>query len=475
VVGGLLGAVFAVWAFRGLIAAALSALPLEMGTLLRIKPEPDLRVFGFAVAVSVLAGVGSGLTPALTAARPALRTTIEQASPGSGRRTRSRLQGTLVGAQVAFSMVLVVTTALLLRGLYQAQTVDPDFDHEELVVAVTDMQSFGYESERATLLQRQAIDGIRGLPGVENVAQARITPLEPAAWYVPYRVPEEAEFRGVQTNNVSANYFAVTGITIVRGREFTEAEVAAEQPSAVILTESTARSFWPDQEPIGRTLIALLPDIRETSVEVVGIARDVEVVSIAETDTAYLYLPAMPSSQPAMQLVVRTALPAESLGDGIKAVFERLDSQLPVTVRPLAQNFEYWTRLSGLAASLSFGLGALALVLASVGVFGVMSTVLARRMREIGIRLALGAGKADVLRLVLRKSMRPVALGAVVGALACFGVARLLAGLLFGVGALDPYALAGAAAAVFGAAFLASAIPARRAANVDPMTTLRYE
>ncbi len=475
VIGGLLGAVLAVWAFQGLLAAALAGLPLEMGTLLRIEAEPDLRVFGFAVALSVLAGVGFGLTPAFTATRQALRMTIEQNSPGSGQRTSSRLQGALVGAQVALSMVLVVATALLLRGLYEARTVDPDFDYEALVVVVTDMQSFGYDGERAMLVQRQAIDGIRALPGVEDVAQALITPLEPQVWNFPYRLPEEAEFKMLQTNSVSANYFAVTGISIVRGRAFTEAEVAAERPSAVILTESTARSIWPDQEPIGRTLIAFSGGIGETSLEVVGITRDVEVVAIGETDTAYLYSPATPSSQPHMQLVVRTALPVESLRAGINAVFARLDSQLPVTVRPLAQNFEHWTRLSGLAASLSLGLGALALVLASVGVFGVMSTVLVRRMREIGIRLALGADKSDVLRLVLRKSLRPVAVGAIVGALACFGVARLLSRLLFGVGALDPYALAGAAAAVSGAAFLASAIPARRALSVDPMTTLRYE
>jgi ABC-type antimicrobial peptide transport system permease subunit len=272
---------------------------------------------------------------------------------------------------------------------------------------------------------------------------------------------------------VSANYFDVTGIEIVRGRAFTDAEVAAEQPAAVILTESTARSFWPGMDPLGQTLI--FAGFTERSLEVVGIARDVEVTTIGETDTSYLYLPATPSAQNAMQLVIRTALPAESLREPIAAVFERLDPLLPVRVQPLAANFEIWARLSGLAASLAFGLGTLALVLASVGVFGVMSTVVAGRVREIGVRVAVGAGGRDVLALVLKKSMLPVAIGAAVGALACFGATRLLSSLLFGVGALDPYALVGAAAAVLGAAFLASAIPARRAMSVDPMAALRYE
>lgn len=475
VAGGLLGALFAVWAFQSLLAAALAALPQEMGAFFRVEPHLDPQIFGFAAAISILAGVGFGLAPALTATRPALRTSIEQDSPGTGRRTRSRLQGTLVGAQVAFTMVLVVTTALLLRGLYEAQTVDPEFDHEKLVVVSADMRSFGYEGHQGAELQRQAMEAVRALPGVEDVAQALLTPLEPRARRYDYRLPndDETESRRLTTNNVSSNYFSVTGIPIVRGRAFTEAEVQAEAPSAVILTESTARSLWPGQEPVGKTLI--IEGFETTRLDVVGIARDVEVTAIGETETSYAYLPATPFTQREMQLVIRTPLPADSLRQGIGAVFERLDSRLPVTVRPLDENFEFWARLSGLAASLSFALGVLALALACVGVFGVMSMVVGRRLREIGIRLALGADKADVLGLMLRKSMRPVAIGAFLGVLACFGAARLLSSLLFGVGALDPYALAGAAGAVLGGAFLASAIPARRAMKVDPMTTLRHE
>lgn len=473
--GGLIGALLAVWTFEGLLATGLAALPAGVGTLLRVEPEPDLIVFGFAAAISLLAGVGFGLAPALRATRPTLRTTLQQDAAGAGGRRRGHLQGALVGVQVAFSMVLVVTTALLLRGLYEAQSVDPGFDHEVLVVATTDMQSFGYDGARAWQLQRQAVDAIDALPGVEGVAQALNTPLEMRASRYTYRRPDEAlsESRTVQTNNVSANYFDVTGIPIVRGRAFTEPEVAAEQPSTVILTESTALSFWPDTDPLGQTLI--FAGFAERSLEVIGIARDAEVVAIGQTDTSYLYLPAAPSSQNEMQLVIRTALAADSLREPITALFARFDSQLPVRVQPLAANFEIWARLSGLAASLAFALGTLALVLAAVGVFGVMSTVVASRVREIGVRVAVGAGSRDVLALVFRKSMLPVAIGATVGGLACFGAARLLSGLLFGIGALDPYALAGAAAAVLGAAFLASAIPARRAMSVDPMAALRYE
>jgi predicted permease len=471
--GGMLGAILAVWSFKWLVVSGLAALPSDIGTSLRIEPEADLRVLAFAVVVSTLAGVGFGLMPALTATRPALRMTIDQGLAGGASRSRGRLQGALVGTQVAFSMVLVVATALLIRGFFEARNVDPAFDHEVLTVAASDLRGFGFDAARAAGFFGSAIAAVRGMPGVEDVAQALYTPLAAGSRTIMFRRPEVTDGDGVQTNIVSANYFAVTGIPIVRGRPFTEAEVAADPLAAVILTESTARSFWPDEDPIGKTLVH--EGFVEATVEVVGIARDIEVATIGETATRYIYTPATPSTQPQLQLVVRSILPAEVLRDGITAVFNRLDPNLPVQVGPLSDNFAFWARISALASSLAAGLGLLALILASVGVFGVMTTVVGRRVREIGIRLALGARKGDVLKLMLKKSMRPVVIGAVVGVLACFGVAELLSALLFGVGALDPIALGGAAAAVLGAGLLASAIPVRRAMSVDPMTTLRYE
>jgi predicted permease len=360
----------------------------------------------------------------------------------------------------------------LLRGFYETLTVDPEFDHAGLVIAGADLGSFGYEPEQAAQLQRRAIEEIRALPGVEDVAQVLIAPLEGRSREMGWRLPEESDesARILFSNIVSANYFAVTGIPIVRGRAFTDQEVDADQPTVAIMTESTARLFWPDASPIGKTIVSGFGQ----TVEIVGIARDTE-VRVGQTDTPYVYSPAVQAAQPEMQLVIRTAVPVDSMIEPIRAVYQRLDSRLSVLVQTFDQIFALWAGISSVATSAAFGLGGLALILASVGVFGVMTTVVGRRVREIGIRLALGADKTDVLKLMLQKSMRPVAIGAAVGILACFGVARLLPVLLFGVGALDPLALGGAAAAVLGAGFLASAIPARRAMRVDPMTTLRYE
>ena len=476
IVGGTLGAMLAVWAVSGLVAAVFSALPPEaQGIIYQVQPRPDAALYAFAFGLSVLAGVGSGLAPALMATRPTLRTMIDEDAPGGGTRKRSRLQGTLVGLQVALCMILVVATALLLRGFYQTQNVDPGFDYEGLILAGADMESFGYAGEQAAEFQRRAIDEIRAIPGVEDVAQTLIAPLEPRSRTYTWRLPEQAdtESRPLSTTNVSANYFAVTRIPIVRGRAFTDGEVAAEQLTAAILTESTARSFWPDEDPIGKKLV--FAGFGDSVVEVVGIAKDIEISTIGESDTGYMYVPAIPRSQQELQLVIRARSSPDSLLEPIGGVFQRLDPRLPARVRRFEDNFAFWAGLSRVVTAGSFMLGALALVLASIGVFGVMTTVVGRRVREIGIRLALGAGRGDVLGLMLRKSMRPVVIGAAVGVLACFGVAKLLSALLFGVGAFDLYALVGAAAVVLGAGFVASAIPARRALNVDPMTTLRYE
>lgn len=473
--GGALGSVFAFWSFQGLIAAVLDLLPSDYFQMLRIDAGPDIRAFFFAFAVSVAAGVAFGLAPALRSTTPNLRATIERDSSGAGHHGRGRLQGTLVGVQVAFCMVLVITTALLLRGLYVAQTVDPGFDYGDLVVAQIDLRSFGYEAERAAAFQRRLIERVSSSAGVDALAQAFTTPLEPRARRFDFRVSGQDQPVLISMNMVSPNYFSVVGIPIVQGRTFSNAELAAETTTAAILTESTARRLWAGVDPVGRILLMDMGDQPDRALEIVGLARDVQVSNIAETETSYIYLPAIEVTQPELQLVIRTTLPAGAIGAEVNRIVRELDPLLVASVRPLEENLEFWRRLSRVAAGLSFSLGALALTLAAIGVFGVMSAVVGRRVREIGIRVALGAAKRDVLRLVLEKSMTPVVIGAAVGAAACFGVSRLLSSLLFGVSALDPLALAGAAAVVVGVALVASVVPARRALGVDPMATLRHE
>jgi predicted permease len=473
VVGGLIGTLLAVWVFDAVLTLLLGSLPADL-RIVRVDSTLDVRVLSFALLVSFTTGLVFGVLPALRATKPNLRTTIEQGAAGSGRNTRGRLQRVIVGAQVAFSMVLVVTTALLLRGLYVAQTVDFGFEYRDVTVATYDLQGFGYVGERAAAFQQQVIERARGIPGVEDVALAVTTPLAPGSNTIGYRLPDQDEFIAVDTNIVSANYFSLLGIPIVRGRTFTDAEIASPTITAMIVTQSTAQRFWPNQDPLGQRLVFRAFE-GDRTVDIVGVAADRQVVRIGETDTSYIYGPAVAPTLMAARLVVRSSLDVALVQKAVEDIVLGLDPTLDVAVAPLEENFEFWRRFSRIAAGLGSALGALALALAAIGIFGVMSAVVVGRTREIGLRLALGAAKRDILRLVLGKSMVPVAVGALAGCGACIGAARLLKALLYGISAVDPYALGSALLLVLSIGALAAVIPARRAMILEPLTTLRYE
>jgi predicted permease len=475
--GGAFGSLLAVWVFQALLTMAMGSLPADL-QVVRVDAALDVRVLAYAFLISLVTGVAFGLAPALRATKPDLRTTVEQDSAGGGRATRGRLQRILVGAQVAFSMVLVVTTALLLRGLYVSQTLDLGFDYRNIAVASYDLRGFGYVGDRAAAFQSQLVERMAGVAGIEAVALAEMTPLAPGNNTMGYRLPDQTEFFAVNTNVVSATYFSVLGIPLVRGRTFTDAEMASPTMDTLIVTESTARRLWPDRDALGQQLVLATfvgERIGERTVDIVGIAAVRQVARIGEIDPTYIYAPGVAPAQLQLKLVMRSELGVAALQRAVEDVVRGLDPTLVVNVAPLEANFEFWRNFSRLAAGLGSALGALALTLAATGIFGVMSTLVGRRIREIGIRLALGASKSDIVRLVLGKSMLPVVIGALLGCGACIGVARLLGSLLYGVSALDPLALGGALLVVLSIGVLVTLAPARRALVVEPMTTLRYE
>jgi predicted permease len=473
-IGGALGTLLAVWVFQALLTVAMGSLPADL-QVVRVDATLDVRVLAYAFLISLATGLAFGLTPALRATRTDLRTTIEQDFAGAGRHARGRLQRILVGAQVAFSMVLVVATALLLRGLYTTQTIDLGFDHRPISVATYDLRGFGYVGDRASAFQRQLVERMSSVPGVEGVALAEMTPLAPGNNTGYYRLPEQDQGFVMNTNVVSANYFALLDIPLVRGRTFSDAEMASPTTTAMIVTESTAQRLWPNEDPVGQRLMLGTLEGDWLTADIVGVAADRQVARIGETDPSYLYSPAIPPTQLSLKLVVRSGLDIAAVQRTVDDIVRSLDPAMNATVAPLEENFEFWRNFSRLAAGVAFALGSLALTLAAIGIFGVMSTVVGRRIREIGIRLALGASKPDIVRLVLGKSMLPVVIGAVVGCAACIGVARLLDALLYGVSALDPWALGGALLLVLSIGVLVTLAPARRALVVEPMTTLRYE
>jgi predicted permease len=476
VIGGVLGSVLAAWSFQGFVVLALSALPADAPPL-AIDASPDVRVLAFALLATLASGVLFGLAPALQASKPDLHTAMKGDATGAGRRSNSRLQSALVGLQVAVCMVLMISAGLLLRGLQATQAVEPGFEYEGVAVASFDLTAAGYDAARAAAFQAQLVERVESLPGVDAVAQSLMTPLDTGRAGFTMRSADQERGFPVLMNIVSPGYFSLIGIPIVRGRTFTDAELV-DGSGAIVVTEATARRLWPDREPIGQLLISspFGPDSTQTvEYRVVGIAKDAQITSIGEIDSSYIYLPAGPGAQIRQQLLARSGIDFAATAAGIRAAAAELDPGLVVRVAPLEANLEIWRGLATLASSLSTSLGVLALVLAAVGVYGVVAYAVGRRAREIGIRIALGAGARSVVGLMLKRTMRPVVIGAVVGVAAAAGVSRVLSSVLFGVSPADPIALIGAPLVVATVALAAAALPARRAARFDPSRTLHYE
>jgi predicted permease len=474
--GGLLGSLLALWTVQSLVQLAIAALPANAPAL-AIDATPDGRVLLFAFVVTLGSGVLFGLLPALQASKPDLHAAMKVDVAGAGR-SGGRLQAALVGVQVAVCMVLAVCAGLLLRSLENTQTVDPGFEYQNVAVVDFNLTAAGYDAPRAAIFQRQLVERVSALPGIDDVAQAALTPLFPGGRGVMGRPAGAEQWIPIRINQVTPNYFSLTAMPIVRGRTFTDAELA--DGGAIVVTEATARSLWPGLDPIGQTLQWALSNVfgaepvQTVDLQVVGVAKDAQITAIGEVPSNYVYFSAEQMPVP-LQLMVKSAVDFAATARGIRAAAAELDPALVVRVTPLEANLDYYRSLSGLVSTLATTLGTLALVLASVGVYGVVAYAVGRRTREIGIRIALGATAPNVLALMLRRTMRPVVIGAVSGVVLAMGASQVLSSVLFGVSPVDPIALIGAALVVTAVAFAAGALPVRRAARVDPSRTLHSE
>jgi predicted permease len=474
--GGLLGSVMVFWSIGAVAHYLLAHLPHEIPQL-TWDVSPDPRVWGYALVLTAVTGIVFGLAPALHATRQDLSSALKGDSATLlGKSARGgKLRSVLVGVQAAVCMVLLIAAGLLMRGLYSAQNVEPGFAMKGIVQARFDLSSAqGYDAARAQAFQRELMTRVVALPGVDGVEQARVMPLGNQFLGTGFTLPGETEGRQVEFNVVSPGFFSMMGMPIVRGRTFTDVETRADA-GALIVTESTARALWPGREAIGQTL----RDEEKKEFQVVGVVRDSQASHLGKTDGMFVYMPAGPKEQRTAQILVHTAN-----GDGdadaatMKAIREAaraLDPDLIVDVSKLEDNMELWRTPSRIVAALSGVLGALALLLAAIGVHGVVSYGVSQRIREIGIRLALGADGRDVMRLVLRQAMRPVVIGGVIGILVSGAVSQVLSGVLYGIGAHDPMAFVGVPVFLLAMAWLASYVPARRASRLDPIEALRHE
>ena len=474
IAGAALGSVLAFSSFQTLLALALPTLvPVGLPPL-ALDASPDLNVLAVTLALTFATGLLFGLAPALQTSKPDMHSVMKQDPSGTGSRRGGRLQAALVGAQVALCMVLMIGAGLLLRGLYAAHTIDPGFDYRDITVLSYDyVDDTGHDFTDDAAFWQRLMAEIRALPGVESVAYTMREPLGDDDVQFVVRLPGEGgnEFRLAQVNAVTPEYFSVIGLPLVLGRAFTDAD-AADIARVAIVSESTASNLWPGQDPIGQTLLWGGGNGREQlALQIVGVVKDAQVRTPGAIDPYYVYFPGRANEK----LLVKSRADFAATAEAIRGVVRALDPGLPVPLYPLEANLDRWQGISGIVTTLAASLGVLALVLASVGIFGVVAYFVSRRSREIGIRIALGATARDVVGMILGRTMRPVVIGSVIGAAVAVAISGILSSVLFGVSPVDAIGLGSTILFVLAVAVAAGALPARRVARVDPVTALHYE
>ena len=467
---GAIGLLLSFWLNDLLIA--VSELPPEVAVAL----TPDIRVLGFTAAVALFTGVLFGLAPALGASRTDLVPTLKGEGGGLGLQVRrSRLVSSLVVAQVALSLVLLVAAGLFLRTLGKALRVDPGVDTSHAVAVSFDLRIQGYDAARQGAFYTQLLERVRGLPGVTAASLASPMPL--GSRLISSTVAAEGpnqDDANVQVSYAAVwpAYFTAAGTSLTRGREFTTRDVAGAPP-VVIVNETLAHRLWPGQDPIGKRLRFG----GEPFLEVVGVARDGKYHELTERPRGFLYVPERQRADLSdITLLVRTAGDPRSLIPVLGEAVHALDRSLPL-FQAITLEDALRQRLDGErgASSVLGVFGGLALLLAALGLYGVMAYAVAQRTREVGVRMALGAERPRVLRQFVGEGMRLATIGIVIGLVIAAALTRVIAQFLYGITATDVFTFALCAAVLGSVAALASFIPARRAAQVDPMVALRYE
>jgi predicted permease len=471
-VGGGLGTAVAISCSGPLLGLLLSHLPPGTPPL-ALNATPDFRVLVYTLLLSFFTGLAFGLTPALHATRADLVMAMKEegAEAQSGSSRNSWLRSSLVAIQIAVCLVFMITAGLLLHGLQRTYNIDPGFSMKNTVVLSFDLIEAGYSEQRAIAFRQQLAERIRAVPGVDLVAQAGVSPLSDDHVINSFSIQGKPGDYDIEVNNVSPDYFPMLGIPIVRGRNFTIAETLAGSP-VVILTESTARRLWPGEHPIGKTINDGSGN-GARSLEVVGITRDAQVARLGKPAELYLYRPTGPEQQAHTLILAHFGGVAPPDLQSLKTAVQGLDPELSIKIARLEDNMEFWRSLTRIPSVLSVAFGGLALLLASIGVYGMLSYAVSRRIREIGIRVALGASAGNIVSLIVRQGMRPVAVGASAGMALSAAISSPLSSLLYGVSPWDPISFLAVPGFLFAVALAACWAPARRAARVDPMQSLR--
>jgi macrolide transport system ATP-binding/permease protein len=471
---GAAGGVAVAWLMTRLAMSITLPIPIPLSVALRI----DGRVLLFTAGVTMLAALVAGLAPALRATRPnlvnELKSDVSSATAGGRRWT---LRDGLVVTQIAVTMVLLVAAGLLTRSLIAAQRVDIGFRTGGLAILSTEMSLIGYDDTRAMEFYDRAVARVRAIPGVESAALATRLPFSinynRNNIFLPDRHGPDDKGLVIDVARVSPEYFPTLGVPILQGRNFGPADTP-ESPGVAIVNDAMARKYWPNQDAIGKRIRVTTYNGRE--LEVVGVSADYKVSTIGEGVTPYIHYALSQRRSPGEQIIARTRGDAGALLSAMRRELTTLEPNVLFLDNQTMDAQVAATLLPAKAGAISVSaVGIVAMLLASIGLYGVIAYSVARRTREIGIRMALGAKPSAVVGLVMTQGLLLAAVGVGVGTVLALGAARAVAGALYGVSFIDPIAWSAAIVTLFVVSALANLLPARRASVVDPSSALRSE
>ena len=495
-VSGFIGFIIGAWGVRLLLA-------LSPGNLPRINAEDhvssavtalDGHVLLFSLGISILTGVLFGVFPALRISRLDVNAVLKEGGGRSGSGFKhNRARNVLVVAEMALAVILLVGAALMIRTFAGLRSVQPGFDPHNVITMQTSMTNGHYnETAKAALLIRQVTDRLEALPGVQAAAATVMLPIEGGIDF-PFTIESHPPSGGNMYNGdeqwrfVSPHYFTAFRIPLLRGRTFDQRDTGNSE-RVVVVNQAMAKKYWPNEDPIGQRITigkGLGPDFNEPARQIVGIVGNARETSLSGGDQGVMYVPQSQINDPVTKLAngiiplswaIRGAADPSTLSAAIQHEFLAVDPQLPVAkIRSMDQVISESTARQNFNMLLLTIFAGLALLLAAIGIYGLMSYTVEQRLQELGIRMALGAGARDLRRLVIGQGLKLTGIGALIGLAAAFALTRLLASLLFGVKSTDPLTYFAVALVLSTVALLACAIPAVRASKVDPVIALRYE
>jgi predicted permease len=491
VLGGIVGMGIAWWGTHVMIGfMPRQRLPLDFHF------APDFRILSFALAVSLLTGILCGLIPALLATRPDLTSSLKNETQMLGH-TRFDLRRALVVVQVALSLLLLIGAGLFVRSLSNLKSLDPGFVRDRVLLVHVDPENSGYKGQRLRDFYERLLARVSKNPEARVASLAEITPLSGMRWdgYISVEGyqwrPDEKPF--IDMNTVSPHFFETLGIPLLLGRDFREEDnppftpdptpnqrpddqVLGPPAPVAIINEAMAKHFFANQSPIGRRLTMGQKFDIANSFEIVGVVKDVRYFGVREAPESMMYVPDWRTGSSGRTLCVRTSGDPLQMTSMIRREAMAIDPAIPILqTLTLEQQFDDTISQERIVTTLCGFFGVLALLLAAIGLYGVMAHSVARRIREIGIRMALGARRGEVLWLILRDVAWMIGIGALIGLPAAFGLTRLVSSFLYGLTPQDPLSIAGSTLALIAITALAGYIPARRATAIDPMVALRHE